>query len=784
VKNSCFYVCCNQEDLFLSASIAVPLRKLYSMKRLRLLTILLLPTSIFAQAPDISLVQNQVIRQSCHVKPGQYHLQAGSEIYTEPVDMAALHAVIVIEGNGITVDFQSAELSSTTDITRPDQFTGLAILIKGKHITLKNAVVRGFKIALLAQDADSLHLENCDFSYNYRPQLRSIREREDFSDWLSYHHNEHDEWLRYGAAFYLKNCQAATVKGCRATGCQNALLMNGCDDGLVYNNFFHFNSGLGIGLYRSSRNKLMHNFLDWNVRGFSHRFYERGQDSAGILLYEQCNNNLIAFNSVTHSGDGLFLWAGQSTMDHGQGGCNDNLIYGNDFSNAPTNGIEATFSRNTIQGNLIRGCTYGIWAGYSYESLLMGNLIAGCKTGIAIENGQQNTISRNLFMGDTTGINIWARETQPPDWGYAQQRDVSSRHDTIDRNVFLGVRKPLKISNAHHISVNGENLFEGFETLLETPKPNEGLKFLRNDVYGTRTELERVWSNPALAASKNVNFSHTEKPENPYTPLDIRLAELHEPDSLPDGMLAVLPETFPQGRRFIMVDAWGPFDFRRPIATLDTLAGNLYGLVLIGPAGDWKVTGMKGVKKISAQKGRVPTSLTVERDPAADGVEINFDCVGSQPITTVFGQKIDAGKPYSFNFKRFDKKIRWQIKYYNYAEKIPTINFRQQKPAAEQSVEELYFAWWGKPIEGVQEDFFATVSTTTVDVAPGEYVLELTSDDGARLYVDGKLMMDHWDVHEPVTDTVTVSLGGRHSLLIEHFEATGFATLGFRLQPK
>ena len=71
--------------------------------------------------------------------------------------------------------------------------------------------------------------------------MQSIREREDFSDWLSYHHNDKDEWMRYGAAFYLKNCRAATVKGCRATAKQNALLMTGCDEATVYNNFFHFN---------------------------------------------------------------------------------------------------------------------------------------------------------------------------------------------------------------------------------------------------------------------------------------------------------------------------------------------------------------------------------------------------------------------------------------------------------------------------------------------------------------------------------------------------------------
>ena len=92
----------------------------------------------------------------------------------------------------------------------------------------------------------------------------------------------------------------------------------------------------------------MHNRIDWCVRGYSHGFYNRGQDSAGLLIYEQSSRNIVAFNSVTHGGDGLFLWAGQSTMDTGQGGVNDNLFYDNDFSHAPTNGIEATFSRNVV----------------------------------------------------------------------------------------------------------------------------------------------------------------------------------------------------------------------------------------------------------------------------------------------------------------------------------------------------------------------------------------------------------------------------------------------------
>lgn len=595
-----------------------------------------------AQTPEILLTKGIKITKSCRIKPGTYNLTA---------DATARVAVCTIEGENLEVDFQQAALNGAPEGTFPDQFYGYALVIQGKNIVVKNARAHGFKVAVYAEGVDHLTLENCDFSYNYRPRLLSTRLKEAESDWLSYHHNEADEWLRYGAGIYLKNCRKATVRGCRISGNQNALLMTSCNEGTIYNNLFQFNSGLGIGLYRSSRNKLMHNLLDWNVRGYSHRMYQRGQDSAGILVYEQSSENIIAYNSATHSGDGLFLWAGQSTMDTGTGGCNDNVIFGNDFSHAPTNGVEVTFSRNRIQGNIIRECTYGIWGGYSFDSKILGNYLADCKTGIAIEHGQNDTIRQNLFQDDSIGIQLWARIEQPSDWGYVKKRDTRSRNHSIDRNVFLDVRKPLKISASANVSINGENLFQGFQTLLESRQPNDSLQFVRNDIYGTATQIESVWKHPELAAFKGVNFGHPGKPENPYAPLDIPYGELHEPDSLPGGMVAVLPNGFPRGRRFIIMDEWGPFDFRRPVAIVDTVAGNQYALAIIGPSGDWKITDMKGIKTLSARKGTVPAQLSFQRDPAAKTCTIQFEYSSLRTIVTQFGKKIPPGKLYRFVFE-------------------------------------------------------------------------------------------------------------------------------------
>lgn len=730
------------------------------------------PFFLWAQTPEIPLSKGLIIKTSCQILPGKYAL---------PTDADTPFA-ITIEGNDLQVDFQGAQLLGAAVGVPPYQFTGIAILIKGQNITLLNAQARGYKIAVLAENVPNLTLENCDFSYNYRLRLYSVRERENFSDWLSFHQNEHDEWMRYGAGIYLKNCLRTTVKGCRITGGQNALLMNNCQEATVFNNFFTFNSGLGIGLYRSSRNKLMHNRLDWNVRGYSHKFYARGQDSAGILLYEQSSENTIAYNSTTHCGNGLFLWAGQSTLDSGEGGCNDNLIFGNDFSYAPTNGIEVTFSRNRIQGNLLRECTYGIWGKYSFESMIMGNYLAGCQTGIAIEHGQNDTIQRNLFQDDSTGISLWAREKQPEDGGYTQKRDTRSRNAVIDRNVFMGTRKPLKISRSEDVSVNGENLFLDFETLLEVPAPNQNLRFLRNDVYGTPDKIAQVWANPALTASQNINFSHPDQtPENLYAPLNVPYDELREPDSLPGAMITELPAGFPRGRPFIIIDEWGPFDFRRPVALLDTISSNQYALVLLGPSGDWKITDMKGIKKVSAKSGTVPTTLILERDPQSDAVGVWFAYTSPQAIKTAWGETVSTGSTYSFDFQRFEKKMRWETQFFAYDSLLTPSVFKGPVLAEKTAQESLYYAWWGSPAEGVPVDKFATQSTTSFDIARGNYVFELSSDDGARLYLDDRLLIDHWDAHEPATDEINVQLGGKHRIRIEQYDAGGFSTLGFRM---
>src|SRR5688572_8269485 len=454
-----------------------------------ILLALVIASHFHSLSQEKPLTKGLKISKSIKIKKQTYKLDA-------PASMDG--ALIVIEGNNITVDFNNAVLKGSNLKKNPDDFFGVAVLIRpGNNITIKNLKARGYKVALMARGVSNLTIENCDFSYNYRQHLNSTQEKEDISDWLSHHQNEKDEWLRYGAAMYFRDCESTIIKNTKVTGGQNALMMTNCNKGKIYNNDFSFNSGLGIAMYRSSFNTIAYNKINFNVRGYSDGVYNRGQDSAGILIYEQSNNNLFYKNSVTHGGDGFFLWAGQTTMDSGKGGCNDNVLSKNDFSYAPTNGIEVTFSRNVITGNRIYECDHGIWGGYSYNTVIAGNQFRSNRIGIAIEHGQDNEIHHNIFINNKEGIRLWARKEQPADWGYAKNRDTRSRNYIISNNNFNSNPLVLSINRTQQMNIF-DNIFDEYETIFKIDSTVTGLDTTWNDEIAQRFSTDTTEFVPAI----------------------------------------------------------------------------------------------------------------------------------------------------------------------------------------------------------------------------------------------------------------------------------------------
>ena len=450
-----------------------------------------------------------VVTESVTIAPGTYRVPARESLEA---------ALIVVRGDGVTVDLTGVHLVGLSPKADPDRAAGVAIRVDGSTgVVIRNGSIRGYRIGVLARGTRNLSLVDNDLSFNWKPRLFSLVEHESLVDWLSFHNNEAREWMRFGAAVYLEDVHGGEIRGNRARQGMNELLITRSDSLTIRDNDFSYNSGLGIGMYHSNGNTVVANRLDYNVRGYSHGIYQRGQDSSGILLYAQSSHNVVAHNSATHSGDGLFLWAGQSTMESGEGGANGNLIFGNDFSFAPANGIEVTFGRNRLVANILKGSRYGVWGGYSYETEILGNCFAGNQFGVAIEHGQDNRIVRNRFDGDTTVISLWANPTQPEGWGYPKHRDTRSRDHVVSENVFAAARTVWRIehSTGHVIAGN--------HTLEEVPSEPCSPRALLGEAYDTLA--------PSLPGGR---------------------------PTIPDVTRARL------GRSAIVVDEWGPHDGRSP----------------------------------------------------------------------------------------------------------------------------------------------------------------------------------------------------------------------------
>jgi parallel beta-helix repeat protein len=555
------------------------------------------------------------IKKSILVAQGRYSLST-----TDTNTIQKQGGVIVIEGKNIVVDLAGVVLDGAGNKSpfAPDQFTGIAIEIKpgSSHITIKNATIKGYKIGIKADSVESLTIDNCDLSYNYRDALKSNFEKEDESDWMSFHNNENNEWMRYGAGIYLTNCQNAVITENTVTNGQCGLMLTSCNNALVTDNNFSFNSGIGIGLYKSSYNNINHNRLDFNVRGYSYKKYRRGQDSAAILVFEQCNHNIFAYNSATHSGDGFFLWAGQTTMDTGVGGCNDNFIYGNDFSYAPTNGVEVTFSSNLIMKNTIKDCDHGVWGGYSFETDITDNIFEGNRIAIAIEHGQNINIALNRFKNDKTGIKLWSRETQSSDWKFAQLKNTDSKNYYIATNSFEYNNTVYDIMGTDSIYLSGNT------------KTYTGQHYK----LGVRIhELDSTKEN------EEVGLDYA---------IDKRLQKVKTTS---------IPLThFPTGLQEMRITNWGPYNFEYPFIWLKSIdSTGLYHFEVLGSiTASWRLHSISGFTIVDPLTGVFPATFTAvstnNLGTAPVKKEIVFEYTGLDYIN-VYGVIEKSGSLFRYN---------------------------------------------------------------------------------------------------------------------------------------
>jgi hypothetical protein len=81
-------------------------------------------------------------------------------------------------------------------------------------------------------------------------------------------------------------------------------------------------------------------------------------------------------------------------------------------------------------------------------------------------------------------------------------------------------------------------------------------------------------------------------------------------------------------------------------------------------------------------------------------------------------------------------------------------------------------------------DHFGTVARATLNLPPGTWRFITTSDDGIRVRVGDKTIIDNWTWHAPTRDegTFVQTKAGEVEITVEHFEIDGYAMLKLEIE--
>ena len=726
-----------------------------------------------------------------------------------------------------------------------DGYHGVGIRIDGAaKVTLKHASVHGFKIGVHASHADELVVDGGDFSDNFRQHLKSTPAAEDGSDWLYGHHNDHDEAITsYGAGLYITDSNHVIVHDVLMRRGQNGIAIRNVNDSAIYDNDCSFLSGWGVAMWRSSRNMISRNALDFCVRGHSEGVYNRGQDSAGVLCFEQCNDNVFAENSMTHGGDCFFGFAGleaigetwwgeeharlkkelgekgiavereklastlgaawkdsakhsdDEVVNHaivvpaevakklGGLGCNRNAFIGNDLSYAPAHGLEMTFSAgNMIVGNrLIGNGITGVWGGYDTGTRISGNTFAD-NGGMASGEGAGGVVMEHASDTTITG-NAFANNANAVSMWWSQAFPLGKYPGVAPADK--GVTGNVMVGNRIEITpdhVLGRLRDRGGKLVglrLRDEDTGNGVSHVHDNVWG-RNDVQ-IDANIGIETMLGAGVSIL--PEG-------KPAKWLKPDIKPLGNTRPFgARSELAGREAIVMDDWGPWDHVSPLVR-----------AVPGPVVMYQVFGGKEIAA-NVVKGPVRADLLAAHQGEAGRIAVHADEPGLWPYTITI--KVD-GVERQFTGQVLD--AAWQLKVFP-CSKDPRLDLAvyHADAASDRAVPLL----WPGPLEldlsrgprGVpawekdkdrlpQASNYGITAVCPLVLPQGRYRITTLSDDGVRVTVGepssipAPVLIDRWTHHAPTEDKAefTRTRDGTIEIRVEYFQLDGFATLRLALE--
>ena len=407
---------------------------------------------------------------------------------------------------------------------------GYMIKVANSHnVTIKNFdSVFGYKYAVYITNSDHININGNVF----------CRNKVDSSGWI-------DVWADYsqalGGGVMMYQSRAAHIHDNIMTMQNDGVALYHCDSVNIHNNDFSWNTSYGIRMFWTDTCHIWQNNCSHVNRPLTDP-----SDCAALLMIVS-NASRVENNDLSWSGDGVFLGQYQHSNTP-----NNNYFAWNECSYSPHNAIEATFADgNVYKHNSCNYSHYGLWLGYSFNSVVDSNDISGnYQSGIAIDRGFNNLISNNTIRNNPIGIELWEGS---PISGYAT---FHSQDYPILSNNFEGNTRAVSSVNTKHlqlrsnefnysqaasvyldgtsatdtISGNTFRMATGFHIYNNSiyPKNSPGNLFSPSDTALISAKTFDVHDNPAKGAV-------TWEPPLPSPPTPVQLAppcDMAEPASL------------------------------------------------------------------------------------------------------------------------------------------------------------------------------------------------------------------------------------------------------------
>jgi hypothetical protein len=179
---------------------------------------------------------------------------------------------------------------------------------------------------------------------------------------------------------------------------------------------------------------------------------------------------------------------------------------------------------------------------------------------------------------------------------------------------------------------------------------------------------------------------------------------------------------------------------------------------------------------------------------------VQFEPTPENPMLVRISAKADPGQPGtdmpigvslgSSDSKRKQivkavlRTVTWQVDWYEW----PTLKYEDAQgwkdlfagdPVWKQTTRLLGGDFTGKaPGPGLPTHHFAGVARTKFKTEGGRYIFSTLSDDGLRVFVDGKELISRWNHHGPTPDEEAITLSeGVHEIRVEYCQESGAAVL-------